>query len=247
MRGLNLLPLLPALWPHWHHAGQMIWRIYGPCFSGHWPSPSSSSSSSLSLATTERDAADGQPAFRHHQCRLGDGRRAAWPDRRKRQGELNLFFFPLFEWSAPNPRDLPAAWPDRTANGGGSYHPSSGSSLIPPSSGTSVFLSVHCSLWLQSRRGDRYSSHHLFNVIPEYELYKMIPLVFNKPRRLNWAHLGRRVWSVVPVWIHLMRVNAVYICRGQCEGRMVMMKVGRWWLTAHYSSYRQLLWKGCAF
>ena len=92
MRGLNLLPLLPALWPHWHHAGQMIWRIYGPCFSGHWPSPSSSSSSSLSLATTERDAADGQPAFRHHQCRLGDGRRAAWPDRRKRQGELNLFF-----------------------------------------------------------------------------------------------------------------------------------------------------------
>lgn len=160
-------------------------------FSGHWPSPSSSSpSSSLSLATTERDAADGQPAFRHHQCRLGDGRRATWPDRRKRQGEHNLFFFSLSD-QRQTPEISPAAWPDSTANGGGSYHPSSGSSLIPPSSGTSVFLPVDCSLWLQPRRGDRYSSHHLFNVIPEYELYKMIPLVFNKPRRLNWAHLRK--------------------------------------------------------
>lgn len=87
-------------------------------FSGHWPSPSPSSpSSSLSLATTERDAADGQPAFRHHQCRLGDGRRATWPDRRKRQGEHNLFFFSLSD-QRQTPEISPAAWPDRTANGG---------------------------------------------------------------------------------------------------------------------------------
>lgn len=105
--------------------------------------------------------------------------------------KVSTTFFFLFEWSAANPRDLPRclAWQD--GKRGGSYHPSSGSSLIPPSSGTSVFLPVDCSLWLQPHRGDRYSSHHLFNVIPEYELYKMIPLVFNKPRRLNWAHLRK--------------------------------------------------------
>lgn len=160
-------------------------------FSGHWPSRSSSSSSS-SLATAEGDAADGQPAFCHHQRRLGDGRGATWSDRRKRQGEHNLFF----ERSQPNSRDLPCAWADRTANG---EAPSIIEVVAHPPSRELSLVPVDCSLWLQSHHSDKYSSHHLFYVIFESELFKMIPLVFNKPRRLNWAHLKRRVWRVVQV------------------------------------------------
>ena len=41
----------------------------------------------FSIATAERDAADGQPALRHHQRCRGDGRGAARSDRREREGE----------------------------------------------------------------------------------------------------------------------------------------------------------------
>lgn len=61
----------------------------------HFPPPSTP----VSAATAPRDAADGQPAFRHHQRGLGDGRGAARPDWRKRQGEQRrgyFFFFVCF-------------------------------------------------------------------------------------------------------------------------------------------------------
>lgn len=159
-------------------------------FTGQWPSHSSSSSSS-SLATAERDAADGQPAFRHHQRCLGDGRGATRPDRGKRQGEHNLFL----ERSPAKPQRSTCflGWHDGK-QGSSIHHRGRRSSSLKWE-----LCRDDCSLWLQSRHGDRYSSHHLFYVIFEPEPFKVIPLVFNKPGRLIWAHLRRRVWSVVQV------------------------------------------------
>lgn len=46
-------------------------------------------------ATPARDAADGQSAVRHHQCCLGDGRGAAWPDWWKCEGECDLLDYDI--------------------------------------------------------------------------------------------------------------------------------------------------------
>lgn len=158
----------------------------------HWPSHSSSFSS-FSLATAEGDAADGEPAFRHHQRRLRGGRGAPWPDRRKRQGEHNFFS----KQSPSNHRDLSffcLGWQDRKQRSFIHHHCQPSSSLKWKLS----LVPVNCSLWLQSFCSDRYSLHRLLYVIFE-SLFKVIALVFDGQRRVNWDHLRWRVWSAVKV------------------------------------------------
>lgn len=111
------------------HNWSADWRIDSrqSLFICHWPSHFFSSF----LATAERDAADGEPAFRHHQRRLGDGRGATWPDRRKRQGEQNFFL----KQSPLNHRDLSFFFSGMTGPQAAKVHPSSLSSLIFPQVG----------------------------------------------------------------------------------------------------------------
>ncbi len=163
--------LINSVWKVMKHISDWITDNWQSVFYGHWPSPFSSSS----LATAERDAADGQPAFRHHQRRPGDGRGAARPDRRKRQGEHSLLMEPS---------------PEICLTSITAHPPSSGSSVLCPSS--TVCDYSHAAV-IDIPQAVCFTSFLSLNLLRWSQYFK-------KLRRLNWAHLGGRVGSAVQVW-----------------------------------------------